>query len=142
MSFDLKIENNDLKINVDGSIQTVRDNAKLIQDIVKAIFTTRGDNVFFPWYGCTLSLNLVGQVLDNDFLTSEAERSIQNTLSQLIELQNIQSRSQYVSLGEMIAAVQEVSVLRSNTDPRQYEIKVVVLTRKLDVVEETFTLTV
>lgn len=140
MSFDLRIENNDLKINVDGSIQTVRDNQKLIQDIIKALLTTTGDNKFFPWYGSSLSLNLIGQVLDNDFVTSEAERSIQNTLSQIISLQNAQSRTQYVSAGEMIAAIRSVTVLRSNTDPRQYEITISVLTRKLNVVEETFSL--
>lgn len=140
MSFDLRIENNDLKINVDGSIQTVRDNQKLVQDIIKALLTTTGDNKFFPWYGSSLSLNLIGQVLDNDFVTSEAERSIQNTLSQIISLQNAQSRTQYVSAGEMIAAIRSVTVLRSNTDPRQYEITISVLTRKLNVVEETFSL--
>ncbi|MFA5048812.1 MAG: hypothetical protein WC516_07335 [Patescibacteria group bacterium] len=141
MSFDLRIENNDLKINPDGSIQTVRDNQKLIQDIIKALLTTTGDNKFFSWYGSSLSLNLIGQVLDNDFVTSEAERSIQNTLSQLISLQNAQARTQYVSAGEMIAAIRNVTVLRSNIDPRQYDITVSVLTRKLNVVEETFSLT-
>lgn len=142
MSFDLRIENNSLKINPDGSIQTVRDNQKLIQDIIKAMLTPIGDNKFFPWYGSSLSLNIIGQVLDNDFVTSEAERSIQNTLSQLISLQNAQSKIQYVSAGEMIAAIRSVTVLRSNVDPRQYEITVSVLTRKLNVVEETFSLSV
>jgi hypothetical protein len=47
---------------------------------------------------------------------------------------------QYVSAGEMIAAIQNVTVLRSNVDPRQLEITVSVLTRKLNVVEETFTI--
>lgn len=140
MSFDLKIENNDLKINPDGSIQTARDNEKLIQDIVKAILTSVGDNKFFPWYGSSLASNLIGQVLDNDFIVSEAERAIQSTLTQLISLQNSQSRMQYVSAGEMIAAIQNVTVLRSNIDPRQLEITVSVLTRKLNVVEETFTI--
>ena len=35
MSFDLKIVNNDLSLNADGSVQTVRDNSKLAQDIIK-----------------------------------------------------------------------------------------------------------
>lgn len=142
MSFDLRIEENDLKINPDGSIQTVRDNEKLIQDIIKALLTPIGGNKFFPWYGSSLPANVIGQVLDADFMTSEAERSIQNTLSQLISLQNAQARTQYVSAGEMIAAIRNVSVLRSNVDPRQFEIKVSVLTRKLNVVEETFVLTI
>ena len=142
MSFDLRIEGNDLKINPDGSIQTVRDNQKLIQDIIKALLTPIGNNKFFLWYGSSLPANIIGQVLDSNFITSEAERSIQNTLSQIISLQNAQSKVQYVSAGEMIAAIRSVTVLRSNIDPRQFEITVSVLTRKLNVVEETFTLTV
>lgn len=142
MSFDLKIDNNDLRINPDGSLQTVRDNQKLIQDIVKAFFTQIGDNKFFPWYGNSLSLNIVGQIIDSNLVESEAERSIQNTLSQLISLQNSQSRTQYVSAGETIAAVKNISVIQSSFDPRQYNITVLVITRKLNVIEETFTLTV
>ena len=142
MSFDLKIETNDLKINLDGSIQTVRDNFKLVQDVIKAILTSIGDNKYFPWYGSSIGANMIGQVLNNDFVVSEAERAIQNTLTQIMSLQNAQSRVQYVSAGEMIAAIRNVSILRSNTDPRQWEITVSVLTRKLTVVEETFSLTV
>lgn len=142
MSFDLRIEGNDLKINPDGSIQTVRDNEKLIQDIIKAILTPVGSNNFFPWYGSSISGIMTGQILNNDFVTAEAERSIQNTLSNIMSLQNAQSRVQYVSAGEMIAAIRSVTVLRSNIDPRQFQISVSVLTRKLNVVEETFTLTV
>lgn len=140
MSFDLRIENNDLKINPDGSIQTVRDNEKLIQDIIKALLTQVGDNRFFPWYGNSLAGNLVGYILDSNTIASEAERSIQTTLSQLMALQKAQSQTQYVSAGEMIAAIRSVTVLRSNIDPRQIEITVSVLTRKLNIIEETFTL--
>lgn len=140
MSFDLKIENNDLALNPDGTLQTVRDNAKLAQDIVKGILTPLGSNKFFRWYGSTVSVRTIGQVLDATVTQTEIERSIQDFLSNLISLQKAQARVQYVSAGEQIAAIRSVSALRDPNDPRQWQILVSVLTRKLTVVEETFTL--
>lgn len=142
MSFDLKIESNDLKINPDGGLQTVRDNAKLIQDIIKAILTPLGSNRFFQWYGSTLNSRVIGQFLDSTIIEAEMVRSVQDTLNNIIALQRAQARTQYVSAGEQIAAVRDISVMRNATDPRQYEITISVLTRKLTVVEETFTVSV
>lgn len=142
MSFDLKIENNDLAINPDGSLQTVRDNAKLSQDIAKAVLTPLGSNKFFRWYGSPINVRTIGQILDASMTQAEIERSIQETLSNLIALQHAQAKTQYVSAGEQIAEIQEISVLRDPQDPRQFQIKVLVLTNKITVVEETFTLTI
>ena len=140
MSFDLKIENNNLTLNPDGTLQTVRDNAKLAQDIVKGILTPLGSNKFFRWYGSTVSVRTIGQVLDATVTQTEIERSIQDFLSNLISLQKAQTRVQYVSAGEQIAAIRSIAALRDPNDPRQWQILVSVLTRKLTVVEETFTL--
>jgi hypothetical protein len=138
MSFDLKIESNDLAINTDGTVQTVRDNDKLVQDIIKSILTTIGSNRFHKWYGNALSAEVIGKVLDVVTIETEAQRTIQNTLSTMMALQNAQARMQYVSAGETIAAIRSITVLRDNVDPRQFQIAVSVLTRKLNVVEETF----
>ena len=138
MSFDLKIVSNDLAINTDGSLQTVINNDKLIQDIIKAIITPLGSNKFFKWYGCNIGSRVVGQLLNALMTQIEIERSIQETLTNIIALQKAQARIQYVSAGESIAAIQEISVLRNNVDPRQFEIYVAVLTRKLTIAETTF----
>lgn len=142
MSFDLRIEANDLKINPDGSIQTVRDNEKLVQDIVKALLTTLGSNRFHNWYGSILSAAMIGQILDPSLAEIEAERAISNTLSNLIALQKAQAQIQYVSAGETIATIRDIAVVRDEMDPRQYQITISVLTKKLTIVEETFSLTV
>lgn len=142
MSFDLKIVGNDLAINPDGSAQTVRDNEKLKQDILKAILTARGSNRFHQWYGSTISERTIGQVLEGSHLEAEATTAIQETLSTLMALQTAQARIQYVSPGETIAAVKDVRVARDSTDPRQWSITVEILTRQLTTVEETFFLRV
>jgi len=138
MSFDLKIVGNDLAINPDGSVQTVRDNEKLKQDILKAILTARGSNRFHQWYGSTVSERTIGQVLEGGQLEAEASNAIQETLSTLAALQTAQARIQYVSPGETLAAIKDVRVARDSTDPRQWSITVEVLTRQLTTVEETF----
>jgi phage baseplate assembly protein W len=142
MSFDLKITNNDLSINPDGTLQTVQDNEKLVQDVLKILLTSKGSNKIFRWYGSLLGTRIIGNLLNASQLETEIARSVQESLSNLIALQQTQSRSQYVSAGEMIATIRGVSVLRDETDPRIYEIGVSVLTRKLNVIEETFSLRV
>jgi len=142
MSFDLKIENNDLSINPDGTVKTVRDNEKLKQDIIKAILTPLGSNPFHQWYGSTLSQRTIGMALDAGHTEAEAQRAIQNTLTNLVALQKAQARTQFVSPGETIASIQNVSVLRDDVDPRQWQIQVTVLTKQLTTVEESFTLRV
>jgi len=140
MSFDLKIVGNDLAMNPDGSIQTVRDNEKLKQDILKAILTARGSNRFHQWYGSTVSERTIGQVLEAGQLDAEIQISIQETLSNLMSLQTAQTRVQYVSPGETLAGLVDVRVAKDSTDPRQWSITVIALTRQLTPVEETFVL--
>lgn len=140
MSFDLKIINNDLSINNDGTLQTVYDNEKLTQDIIKSVITPIGSNPFHRWIGSTISARTIGQALDESHTEIEATRALQNTLTNLVALQSEQGKGQYVSPGEQIAAILKVGVVRSVQDPRQWEITVSVLTRKLTTVEESFTL--
>jgi len=140
MSFDLKIVGNDVGINPDGSLQTVRDNEKLKQDILKAVLTARGTNKFHQWYGSTISQNLIGHTLDISQIDAETKSSIQETLSTLMALQSAQARVQYVSPGETLAGVNDIVVVRDPSDPRQWSITIIALTRQLLPVEETFTL--
>lgn len=122
MSFDLKIVGNDLAKNRDGSVQTVRDNEKLKQDILKAILTARGSNKFHQWYGSTVSERTIGQLLEDGQLEAEASAAIQETLSTIMALQTAQARVQYVSPGETLAAVKDIRVTRDSTDPRQWSL--------------------
>lgn len=140
MSFDLRILNNNLSINPDGSVQTVRDNSKLAQDVVKAVLTPLGSNRFNRWYGCTIGARTIGVTTDTNMTQVEAQRSIQDTLSNIVALQKVQARTQYVSPGETIASIREILVLKNNEDPRQFDVIISVLTKQLTVLEETFTL--
>jgi phage baseplate assembly protein W len=140
VSFDLKIEGNDLSINPDGSVKTVRNNDKLIQDILKIILTVLGSNKYFKWYGCLIRDRVIGQMFDETLTQLEIQRAIQDSLTNLIALQKAQSVTQYVSPGESISMVKDIMALRNESDPRQYEIYISVFTKKLTIVETTFQL--
>lgn len=140
MSFDLKIEGNDLIINPDGTLQTVRDNEKLAQDAIKIVLTPLGSNRFHKWYGSTIGARTIGTVMDATITAAEAERAIQDSLTNLIALQRAQARYQYVSPGETIDSIQDIFVSRDISDPRQYQVVISLLTKQLTIVEESFDL--
>jgi hypothetical protein len=140
MSFDLKLENNDLSIGTDGSVKIVMDNDKLLQDVLKIILTPQGSNRFYKWYGSAMSERIIGTVL-GPFLTEvEITRSIEESLNNLMFLQQGQSKYQYVSAPETIAAINDIYSERAEEDPRLYNIFVSVFTKKLTLVETTFQL--
>lgn len=51
---------NDWRYGKSGEVGQVRDEALLIQEGLKAIYTVQGSNVFHPWYGSRI-LNAIGQ---------------------------------------------------------------------------------
>ena len=142
MSFDLKIENNDISINPDGSVKTVRNNDKLIQDVLKIILTPQGSNKFYNWYGSTLCSRIIGEVM-SPFLTKiEIRRSIEESLNNLMLLQQNQAIGQFVSVEETLAAIKDILIEKDQNDPRAYNIIVSVLTKKLSVLDINFQLRV
>ena len=139
MSFDLKIEDSDLKIKGDGTITTVTDTPKLRQDILKIILTSLGSNKFHPWYGCAVGENTIGKNLPQNLLEEEIKSSIEQSLMNLRTLQKAQISSQQVSLAEQIAEIGKIDVGRNPVDPRQINIIVSILTKRLTKIEEVFT---
>ena len=140
MSFDLEIVNSDLKIKNDGTIKTVSDTAKLRQDIIKIILTSLGSNKFHPWYGCAVGESTIGKNLPENILEMEIKTSIEQSLDKLKTLQSAQASSQRVSLAELISEVGNIEAGRNPIDPRQINITVTVLTKRLSNLEEVFTL--
>jgi phage baseplate assembly protein W len=140
MSFDLELLNGDITIKGDGTVRTVSETPKLRQDILKILLTSIGSNQFHPWYGCAITDSVMGRNYAENLMVSAIKTSISQSLDRLKTLQMSQASSQKVSLAEMIAEVVSVDVGRDLQDPRQLNIRVVVLTRRLTQVEEVFTL--
>ena len=136
MSFDLKIQDGDLKIGSNGDLQQVRDTNKLVQDILKIISTQIGSNPFFPWYGSPITKSLLGRSFDYKFVSSIATQQLRSTLETLQKLQKDQiRRNQIVTPQEQLAAIQKVLVERNIVDPRFYTIVLTVLSKAFSRVE-------
>ena len=142
MSFDLKIKSGDIAIDSTGDVALVTDNNKLKQDIIKIMLTKLGENKYHPQYGSKVGSLEIGHIPDKELLELDLKVSADAAIRKLMSLQREQSKTQYVSAGETIAGIQNISVLQDDQDPRQYQITVSILTRKLTIIEETFSLQV
>lgn len=138
MSFDLKISNRDLVIK-NGSLKTVQDSEKLIQDILKMCLTTAGTNPMFPWYGSFLSRSIIGSAQNTSVLVQISKTQLSTALDNLKSLQELQVKSfQRVSADEQISAILDISVNRNQIDPRFIDVKIKVLTKGLQPITTAF----
>ncbi len=130
MSFDLKLEQGDIRIGSKGDVATVENGEKLTQDLLKILSTELGANPFFPAYGSPISQSMVGRAFDQIFFSNIANSQLRFSVSNLQRLQTEQMRqNQIVTAQEQIAAIQSVSVNQNEIDPRFFNIDLVVLSK-------------
>ncbi len=138
MSFDLKISGGDLVIGFNGDVQKIQDTDKLIQDLLKISTTPLNSNPFFPGYGSTISKSLIGSAFDTEFVSTMASNQLKNSIEILQKLQKDQATSQNVTGLEQIAAIKEVKIERTLTDPRFFTVSIKVLNKALNSVGTEF----
>lgn len=139
MSFDLKIENGDIRIEPDGSLSTVVDNYKLRQDIVKILLTKLGENKFHPNYGSEVGAIKIGYISDQELLEIDLKASVEEAVRKIMSLQKGQVLRQYVTSGERIISILNISAERDDVDPRVYSIFITVQTGALTTITESVT---
>jgi phage baseplate assembly protein W len=139
MSFDLKIINGDLVIQ-NGDLRTVTDSEKLIQDILKICLTNVGSNVLNPGYGSFLSRTIIGNPMYTSAIVSIAKTQLQTCLTNLQTLQQKQVQSrQRMTADEQLAAITDISVVRSTIDPRLFNVTIKALTKGYKPITTAFT---
>jgi hypothetical protein len=139
MSFDIKIENGDLKIGNNGDLQKVENTDKLIQDVLKMCLTQLGGNPFFPFYGSPVSSTLIGNTFDFEMLNTVATSQLRGSLENLQQLQKLQEQNgQRLTASELLAAIQQVAIERNATDPRYYRVLIKILTKAMTSVTTSF----
>jgi hypothetical protein len=139
MSFDLRIVKGDIAIERDGTLNLVRDNEKLRQDIVKILLTRLGENKFHPAYGSEIGALQIGGFVDAEFVELDLTASAEGAVRKIIALQRGQVRKQFLSPGEIIVDIRSINVSRDLSDPRLYNIFISVLTQRLTTITETIT---
>lgn len=139
MSFDLQLINGDLVIN-NGALAIVQDSQKLIQDILKICLTDVGSNPMHPSYGSFLSRSVVGNPAKSSVIVQIAQSQINTCLTNLQQLQQLQLKSfQKVSANEQLGAIIGVSVVRSPSDPRLFNISIKCITKGFQPITTNFT---
>lgn len=142
MSFDIKLENGDIFVDNNGETQIVTGLEKLKQDVAKMILTEIGSNIYHPWYGSELTDSIVGRATTANIIARNAEITITDALENLAFLQTEQTQFQNVTPAETMGAIKEVAVEREPLDPRQWNIRVSVITRALTEITEEFSITI
>lgn len=140
MSFDLKIEGGDIVIGQDGGLTTVFDNTKLRQDVIKILLTKLGENKFHPSYGSEVGAINIGHIPDQELLELDLQASVRDAVNKLIALQRSQSRKQFLTPGERIVSLLDVSAQRDEIDPRLYSIFLTIQTGALTSISESITI--
>lgn len=110
---------NDWRYGIDGNVAEVRDEALLIQEMQKAIYTQSGSNIFHPWYGTSLldnvgkKGNLAGLVQTT--IVSDVQQMFRRW--QAIKTQQERDVGQPVSDEEFPFRLMSVDIEQSNSDP-------------------------
>lgn len=110
---------NDWRYGPDGKVIAVRDEALLIQELLKITYTSQGSNPFHPWYGTTIierigNKNSVSGVIENTI-----SQDIYQTFTrwQSIKRQQEEDAGQVVSDEEYPFRLTGVRIEQSQQDP-------------------------
>jgi len=129
MSFDLKLENGNLKIGANGDLEAVVNTNKLIQDVLKMVLTPVGANKMQIWYGSNFGRTLIGTPLDLEFAKEIAISQLVSSVEMLKTLQQNQAEYQSVSASEAIMRVLGIRVDQDDKKPRFLRVFLSVLNR-------------
>jgi len=140
MSYDLKIVNGDLSLNSNGQVNLVVGNSKLVQEVTKMVLTDVGENKYHPYYGSAVGKIDMGGIYDESMHRTEIERSVRESLNNLIILKNNQRLTQEINPAETIVSIDNVLVFRDGLDPRMWSIEISLTTMALDNVKTSVTI--
>lgn len=132
MSFDVQLSNGDVQLTSGGELVKVEGTNKLVQDILKVLYTTLGDDPFNPSYGSVLTDDTIGSSIMPNILNVQAQDAIVNSLEILQESQAEQKLYQKVTATETLASIGEISINQDTTEPRQYNVSLTVLSGELE----------
>lgn len=119
----LRVEN-DYRYTLDGQLETVEDEEKLMQEVKKIITTLITSNPFHTWYGTSIP-SLIGSKLSNaGFIRTKVTNEINQALTRYssIQKQQAQARPGSVTPGERFARLLQVSVEQDPTEPTAFNI--------------------
>jgi len=143
MSYDLKLQNGDIPILSSGTPDIVRDANKLIQDVLKMLFTPTGESTVHPWYGTPLLSRAVGNSFDTEILAAEIQTAVQYGLNNLITLQQLQQQdNQFLTPREQISEIRDIRSELDPVDQRKLVVTIEVISKSNDLITESIVVAV
>lgn len=130
---------NDWRFGNDGNVIEVRQEALLIQELLKVTYTVRGSNPFHPWYGTTI-IEQIGQKLSARGVVQNAivsDINVTFTRWQSIKRQQEQNSGQFVSDEEFPFRLDGVVLEQSQDDPTVMFVTINVQSRSLKPIQLT-----
>ena len=113
---------NDYRFDAQGAALIVRDENLLYQSILKYLLTEIQSNIYFPWYGSTLTTLIGTKVLGGT--GAGIRQSVSNALTTFKALQDAQAKYQRITAKERLFAVDNIAVAQSTTDPTVFYVQV------------------
>jgi hypothetical protein len=109
----------DWRYGITGDTGEVRDEALLIQEIEKIMFTVRGTNVFHSWYGTTLNETIGKKIAFGNFVQNLIVSDITTTFNRWQSIKNQQQQivRQTVTDKEFPFRLLSVQLQQSTQDP-------------------------
>lgn len=128
---------NDWRYGSDGEIIEVRDEALLLQEIQKDIYTILGSNPFHTWYGSRL-LDAIGKKLAaGGFIQNMIVSDVYQAFArwQNLKRQQEEKLGQFVSDGEFPFRLLSVGLQQSTQDPTVIFVNVTIQSRSNDQIQ-------
>jgi len=101
-----------------NEIQQVTGAPLLIQEVEKAIVTTKNTNKYYPWVGTKLKKLVGSKISDFAILAQEIQTDIRNSLENLKSQQLAhQALNPLVTSDEVLNSVEKVDVTQDTSDP-------------------------
>lgn len=113
---------NDYRFDAQGAALVVRDENLLYQSVLKYLLTEIKSNIYFPWYGSTLTTLIGTKVLGGT--AAGIRQSVSNALTTFKALQDAQAKYQRITAKERLFAVDNIAVAQSTTDPTVFYVQV------------------
>lgn len=116
---------NDIRFDDRGDPIFVTGIDLLAQEVEKITFTIRGSNVFYNWYGTSIT-DLIGSkiVRGGSLIESQLATEIGNTLERFRSVKKTQAGLQPVGDQEFFQRVRSLSVLQDSIDPTVFRIRI------------------
>jgi hypothetical protein len=124
---------NDYRFDAQGNALMVQNENLLYQSCLKIILTALQSNIYYPWYGSTLTTLIGSKVVGGT--VGGIRQSVNAALTTLQNLQATQSKYQRITAKERLFSVDNVSVNPSPSDPTVYFIEVSVRNYSSEVVD-------